>query len=175
MNFFIFVFERIDSVLMPFYRFPDDPLLGYFLGTLVLSFASVVIGEYSLSLAFRINRDRIRQDNQEMNHFHELSLGALKAGDKTAFRACNGIANESYGKSFFTQIALSASSLWPVFISLGWMQYRFSDVEFHMPFSVPFLGNTFGYFVTFLFCYISIRLIITKTRRLFYKRSRVVV
>lgn len=165
MEFFSYVYEFIDTVLIPFYRFPDNPLLGYYLGTLILSFASVIIGEYSISLAFRINKDRISRDNQEMNHFQDLSLEALKSGDKAAFKACNGIANEVYGKSFFMQIALSAASLWPVFIALGWMQYRFAEVEFHFPFSFPLAGDTFGYAATFLMCYISMRIIMTKIRR----------
>lgn len=154
----------VDSVLMPFYRFPDNPLIGYYLGTLLLSFASIVIGDYSIALAFRINRNIIKSDNNRLIHYQSLSLDALKAGDKASFKACNSMANEAYGKSFFNQITLSAASLWPAFIALGWMQYRFSDVQFHLPFSIPLFGETFGFFMTFIFCYIIMRIAINKIR-----------
>jgi len=160
-----YIYKLIDTVLMPFYRFPDNPIAGYYLGTFILAFASVIIGEYSISIAFRFNRDMISRDNQEMNHFQKLSLEALKSGDKTSFKACNGIANEMYGKSFFTQIALSTASLWPAFFALGWMQYRFSEVEFHFPFSIFLIGDTFGFFSSFIICYISTRIIVTNIRR----------
>ena len=164
MELLIYLYGPIDAVLMPFYRFPDNPVLGYFLGTLILSFASIIIGEYSISLAFRINRDMIKRDNHQIDHFQNLSLEALKAGDKAAFKACNGIANEAFGKSFFTQITLSAASLWPVFIALGWMQYRFSGVSFQLSFPIPLFGNTLGYVGTFLFCYILMRITMKKIR-----------
>jgi len=151
---------------MPIYRFPENHVIGYCLGTLILSFAAVIIGQYSISLAFSINREMISHDNMKMCHFQDLSLNALKAGDKSAFKACNGIANEAYGKNFFTQIALSAASLWPLFIALGWMQYHFAEVEFPVPFSIPLLGNTFGYVTTFFLCYIPVSVVITKIRRL---------
>lgn len=149
---------------MPFYRFPDNPLLGYYLGTFALSLACMIIGEYSISLAFRFNKEKIARDNKEMNHYQDFSIKALKAGNKDAYKACNSIANDAYGKTFFTQIALSASSLWPIFIALGWMQYRFVEVEFNLPFSIPGIGSTVGYFATFIICYISARLLFGKIK-----------
>jgi hypothetical protein len=165
MELLIYLYGLIDSALMPFYRFPDNPLLGYYLGTFALSFASIIIGEYSISLAFHANSEMIKSDNQKIDHFQSLSLEALKAGDKTAFKACNGIANEAYGKSFFTQITLSAASLWPVFIALGWMQYRFSEVSFQLSFTVPLYGDKLGYFANFLLCYILMRITVKNIRQ----------
>lgn len=159
-----YIYIVMDSILMPFFRFPDNPLAGYYLGTFILAFAGLIIGEYSIAFAFRLNKKMIERDNNRINHFQDLSFEALKAGDKAAFKACNGIANETYGKSFFTQITLSAASLWPLFIALGWMQYRFSEVEFHLPFSVPLIGGTLGYVSTFLICYIALRIMKKKLR-----------
>ncbi|HEW81223.1 MAG TPA: hypothetical protein ENH18_02515 [Nitrospirae bacterium] len=145
------------------FRLPEHPLTGYWLGTSALALTCWVIGEYSIALAFRINKAMIKEDVRKMDHFQELSFAALRSGDKSAFKACNDIANEAYGKSFFTQITLSAASLWPLFVALGWMQHRFSDIEF----AIPLTGWTAGYFSTFLFCYITIRLLSGKLRRLF--------
>ncbi|MBL7032460.1 MAG: hypothetical protein ISR97_04695 [Nitrospira sp.] len=161
MVFIAYLYAVIDGFLMLFFRLPESPLAGYWLGTLVLAFASWAIGEYSIALAFRMNKTMIKEENLRIDHFQELSFAALRAGDKSAFKACNGIANEAYGKNFFTQITLSAASLWPLFISLGWMQHRFSDIEF----AIPLTGWTAGYFPTFLICYIMVRFLSGKIMR----------
>ena len=157
----------MDSLLMYFYRFPDNPLIGYLLGTFLLSFACVLIGEYSISFAFRINKEKINHNNHEIEYYQNLSIEALKTGDTAAYKACNSIANHAYGKNFFSQIALSASSLWPVFIALGWMQYRFSKVEFYLPFSLNGISITVGYFIIFILCYISARILFTNIRNIY--------
>ena len=175
MEIFLSLYELIDKALMPFYRFPGNPLIGYYLGTVVLAFVSMIIGEYSISFAYRLNESMISQDNHRINHFQALSFEALKAGDKALFQACNGIANEAYGKSFFTQIMLAAASLWPLFIALGWLQYRFAEVEFHLPFSGPLPDVTFGYFPTFLLCHIVMRLMLKKIRRLIFPGKNLLV
>lgn len=140
---------------MLFFRMPETPLAGYWVGTTVLAIISWAMGEASIALAFRLNKCMIREENQRIDRFQELSFAALRAGDKAAFKACNGIANEAYGKNFFTQITLSAASLWPVFFALGWMQHRFSNIEF----TIPLTGWTAGYFSTFIFCYIIVRML----------------
>ena len=166
MEFITYLYTLIDSFLMFFFRLPGHPLTGYWLGMTVLALAIWAIGEYSIALAFRLNKSMIKKEVRKMDHFQELSFAALRAGDKSAFKACNGIANEAYGKSFFTQITLSAASLWPLFIALGWMQHRFSNIEFSLPFSIPLIGGTLGYLSTFLFCYIVVRILSGKIRRI---------
>ncbi len=155
----------MDNILMPFFRYPDTPLAGYFLGTCALSLGCVVIGEYSIYLAYRINKDRIARDNGDIEHFQKLSIKALKVGNKQAYKACNSIANDAFGKSFFSQIALSAASLWPLFIALGWMQYRFYEVEFNLPFYFFETQYSLGYFSTFVFGYIITRILFGKIKK----------
>jgi hypothetical protein len=162
MDAIVYLYSAMDALLMHFYRWPDNPLAGYFLGTLALSLACVVLGKWSASLAFRANRENILKDSEELSRFQGLSIDAAKAGDKSAYKACNGIANDSFGKSFFKQFALAASSLWPVFFALGWMQYRFSEVRFDVPFYLPGVGNAVGYFATFVLCYIASRILVGK-------------
>ncbi len=164
MDFITVLYAQMDKILLHFYRFPDNPLAGYYLGTFMLALACVITGEYSISLAFRFNKEKIARDNYETGHFQDLSIEALKAGDKAAYRACNSIANDACGNAFFSQIALSASSLWPVFIALGWMQYRFGGVSFSLPFSIPWAGNTVGYAATFILCYIFARILFRKVK-----------
>jgi hypothetical protein len=164
MDLITYLFTAMDRVLMPVYRFPDNAILGYYLGTLVLSLVCVIVGKYSISLAYHLNKNNIVRDNNEVTHFQSISITALKSGDKAAFKASNSVANDAFGKLYFSQIALAASYLWPVFVALGWMQYRFSEVTFRLPLQIPGFGNTVGYTVTFLFCYILIRLFVKKIR-----------
>jgi hypothetical protein len=154
----------MDLMFMPFFRFPDEPVTGYFLGTFLLSIACVILGWFSMSMAFLFNREKIENDNRDIEHYQSLSIEALKTGDKTAYKACNSIANNAYGKNFFLQIALSASSLWPVFIALGWMQYRFEGTE------ISILGSsvTVGYVATFITCYIIVRLSAGKIKEMIH-------
>ncbi len=161
----VYIYSAMDALLMHFYRFPDNPLAGYFLGTLVLSLACIVLGKWSALLAFRANRENIRKDNEDIHRFQSLSVEAAKAGDKSTYKACNGIANDSFGKSFFTWFALAASSLWPVFFALGWMQYRFSEVRFDLPFYFPGVGNAVGYLVTFMLFYVASRILVGKVTK----------
>jgi hypothetical protein len=163
MDIILNIYSFLDSILIIVFRFPDNPLTGYYLGIVVLSFMCVIIGEYSMKLAFIVNKKNILRHNHEIDRYQGLSIEALKAGDKPAYKACNSIANDAFGKCFFTQIALSAASLWPVFIALGWMQFRFSGIEIRLPFL--FNSYSFGYASTFITCYIAVRLISGKIRR----------
>jgi hypothetical protein len=165
MDIITLLYLQIDKVMMPFYRFTENNLFGYFLGTFLLCLTCVIIGEYSISLGFRLNKKDIVRDNDEMASFQDLSIIALKADDKSSYKACNRCANEAFGRSFFSQIALSAASLWPVFIALGWMQYRFSEVTFSL---LPLFSGTIisiGYVTTFILCYLLARMIFVKTER----------
>ncbi len=157
MDIILYFFTVIDDTLISFFRLPAEPLAGYYLGTFVLSLACVIVGHYSISMGFKVNKERITRDNRDIEHFQDLSIKALKSGDKKAYKACNSIANDAFGKSFFSQITLSAASLWPLFMALGWMQYRFSEIEFTLPFSLFGKQFTAGYFLTFVLCYIITR------------------
>jgi hypothetical protein len=159
MDFFTQLFSSMDTVLMPVYRMHDTPLFGYYLGTFVLSFLCVITGEYSMSLAYHTTKDTIDRDTFEMAHFQNMSIKALKARNKDAYRACNRIASDAYGSNFFSRIALSASSLWPVFLGLGWMQYRFGAVDFSALVPVSGAEYILGYGTTFVLCYIASRIL----------------
>jgi hypothetical protein len=135
----------IDRFLIFFYRLFDSPALGYCFGTAVLCLMCVVLGQLTLAAVFLWNRRRIDDDNHEMVRLHNLSVKALLAKDKSAYKACNKEANEAFGKVFFTQIAMSLSSLWPVPFALAWMQTRFSAVVFALPVRLPIIGHSVGY------------------------------
>jgi hypothetical protein len=160
----IALYVWIDRILIFFYRLFDNPFLGYLFGTAVLCLMCVVLGQLTLAAVFLWNRRRIDDDNREMVRMHNLSIRALRARDKRAYKACNKEANEAFGKVFFTQIAMSLSSLWPVPFALAWMQNRFSAVDFTLPVRLPFIGHSVGYLFSAIPIYILVYILFGKIK-----------
>ena len=142
-------FSWMDACLIWFFRLIDIPIIGYYVGTAIVCLFCVVAGKFTLILGSRINEKYLVHDHKNMVHMHNLSLYALVNKDKMAYKSCNKEANDAFGKVFFSQIALGASSLWPVPFSLVWMQYRFGEVNFNLPFSLPGIGDSVGFMFTF--------------------------
>jgi hypothetical protein len=148
--------QWLDGAAMFFFRLPEIPIVGYYLGCAFLSLACVVVGQITIAIAFFWNKKFIDADNREMVRMHNLSVRALLAKDKQAYKSCNKAANDAFGKVFFSQIALSVSSLWPIAFAAGWMQTRFQDVTFTLPVALPVVGDQVGFMFTFLPIYILV-------------------
>ena len=151
---------QADGFLIAFYRITGYSLLDYFIGTMFLGFLCVVIGELSVSLAIRFNKRYLDSMSREMNEKERLSMAAYRGGDKDGYKALNKEATDIWGKHFFTMVAYSAGILWPIPFALGWMQTRFSGVEFDLafPLSLAF-GKSVGYIFTFIPIYILCRIL----------------
>jgi len=164
----------LDSFFIYFYRLNSEPILGYYIGTFTLCLICVILGEITASLVFKFNQSYIEQDNRTMIKMHNLSLYALKAKDKTSFKACNEEANEAFGKVFFTQITLALSSLWPVPFAIAWMETRFGEVPFALPFRIFLIGDSVGYLFTFIPIYILTRLLFGRAQHWFpfFKKNK---
>ena len=157
------IVQQADTALIFFFRLSANPMLGYLIGIAVLGLLCAVIGDLTITLAFRLNGAFFRRDNQELVRMQNRSLLALKARDKESYQACNEVANESFGKVFFSQMALGASSLWPVPFALQWLNGRFADVAFLLP--MPLGERTsVGYAFTFIPMYILMRILFGKIR-----------
>jgi len=148
----------LDAFLIFWYRIPQNPWAGFCLGTSVLAFLCVLAGEFTLSLGYLVNRQKIAGDGRNMVAMHNLSVRALEVGDESGYKACNKVANEAFGRAFFMQIALAAATLWPVPWALHWMGKRFSAVEFPLPLSVPLIGDHVSYAFMFLLFYVLARI-----------------
>lgn len=145
----------LDQVLIVFYRITGNPVLDFFLGTLFLAFLTVVLGEFTASIAYRVNRKHLKGLNTRMVEMNNASLAALRAGEKQQYKAHNKEANDAFGRVFFNAIALSAAFLWPIFFALFWMQLRFAQIQ--LP--IPFTGLYANYVFVFLVCYILGRIL----------------
>ena len=144
------VYLYLDPYLIWFYRLSGSAEVNFLLGTLALAVLSLLVGESTSSLASLIVRRQFEQVAGEAKRYQDLSMEALKAGNRPAYEAANKVANEAFGKSFFMQMALSATFFWPIFFALGWMQYRFLE----MAFPLPFIGFSIGYIGVFILLYI---------------------
>ena len=155
------IFLYLDPYLIWFYRLTGHAWGDFFLGTFALACFCLLLGEITVSLAFWFSRKRIDQTTSEADRYQNLSIEALKAGDKAAYNAANKLANEAFGQSFFLQIALSAAFLWPICFALAWMQYRFLEVEI----PIPFTGFSVGYIAPFIVLYIVAYQILKRLKR----------
>ncbi len=143
-------YPLITPSLMKFFRITPDPITNFFLGTFILTFIGVIIGEISISIAFLLNRHYVASLNKDLVKWNNLSIEALKEGDKKRYQEANDKANKAFGKLFFLSFTYSAASLWPSAFLLGWMNYHFGSIEIPLPFSIPFAGiSAVGY--TFIF------------------------
>ncbi len=162
------IFLTFDSHMIRLYQLTGYTLVDFFLGTFVLALAAEIIGELTSSVAFLGVRKYIESSTDEMIRFQNLSMDALAVGDGATYTACNKLANDAFGKTFFMQVSLSAALLWPVPFVLAWMQTRFSDVEFQL----LFVDYSVGYLCVFITLYAAAYLIFKRIKcRLPYFRE----
>ncbi len=148
-------FLWVDPYLIRLYRLTGCAPADFIIGTFALALMAVTIGECTISFAYLLARKRIEGVTAEAVKYQNLSIEALTAGDKEAYRAANRLANDAFGHSFFMQTALSAAFLWPICFALAWMSYRFADLEF----PVPHLHFSLGYIAVFLFLFMAAYLV----------------
>lgn len=151
----------LDGLLIGFYRLSDVPVFGFLTGTAVLAVLALLAGQATQLLALRFNLRHFDAQSREMVRMHNLSVFALLAKDKAAYKACNKEANDAFGRYFFAQIALSISSLWPAAFALAWMQTRFGGVEF----ALPFIDATVGYAFSFLPLFVLAHILFAHVKR----------
>ena len=144
------IFLVLDPYLIWGYRLTGQATLNFILGTVLLAVCSLVLGEISILLASRAIRKHADRIRGEASRYHQLSMDALAAGDRTTYQAANELANEAFGKTFYVQVAQSGAFFWPGVFALAWMQYRFFEVEFPL----PFVGFSLGYIGVFILIYL---------------------
>ncbi len=155
------MWDYLDPYLLALYRLTGDAGLDGFIGTFLVALLSSVVGEFTISIVFRINRSHLDRLNADLRNFSELSQEALRRGDEQSYKALNKQANDAWGRVFFNKFGLSAAALWPVFFALDWMQPHF--LESGVP--VPFFPEGANYVAVFLVCYILARIVFGRIKR----------
>ncbi len=165
MSFIDAAYLVVDAFLIYPFRIPGAPIFGYLLGAFCLAVTCVMVGQFTLSVAYRMNRRWIDGDNREMVRMHNSSIRALLSRDKAAYKACNRQANDAFGKLFFSQVALSASGFWPIPFALAWLDSRFAGIDFALPLALPGVGDSVGYTFSFFPLYILAYILFGKVKR----------
>jgi hypothetical protein len=153
------VYQFLDPWLVWAFRVSDSPHVGFAVGIFWLCLLTTVIGELCMAGVYFLNKKHFAAIHKDMVCHHNLSLKALGAKDKTAWKACNSIANDAFGKNFFSRIALFASSLWVVPFAIGWLTFRFGSVDFVL----PYLGEI-GVSFIFIPGYIVVRVLFSRVK-----------
>jgi hypothetical protein len=149
-----------DLILISPYRWLENPVAGFFLGTLVLSLWCVLVGKVSGLVVWMINCSHMGSLERETVKMHNLSLKAILSRDKVSYTACNKEANEAFGRYFFAQLAAGAATLWPVPFALAWMETRFSDVTFPLSYPLSLITPAVGFLAIFLLWYVLLRILL---------------
>lgn len=155
------ILSAVDFLLIIPYRWIDDPILGWWLGTFILGIWASILGELTLAAGYRINRSAVSQRLDETSYYQERSLNALKSGDKRSYKAINQLANDAFGRSFFLLMAMGMSSLWPAFLAGAWLQSRFGDLRFFF----PFFNDGLNFVPFFIICYILARFLVSGVKK----------
>jgi hypothetical protein len=149
-----------DLILISPYRWSGNPVAGFFLGTLILSLWCVLVGKVSGGVVSMMNRSHMESLERETVTMHNLSLKAILFKDKASYTACNKEANEAFGRYFFAQLAAGAATLWPVPFALAWMETRFSEVTFPLPYPLSLITPAVGLLAIFLLWYVLLRMLL---------------
>ncbi len=158
----------IDPFLIAPYRWFQNPIIGWFVGTFILTIWTVILGDITIAIGFRINLSYVKKVLEKTGYYHEQSIKAKSMGDEDSYKKINRLANEEFGRSFFLLMAMGMASLWPLFFAAAWLNERFGQITF---LNLP--GWMGGYRINFigpLVClYIIARFTISRIRGLFSK------
>jgi hypothetical protein len=150
-----------DPYLLALFGLTGTESVDLLIGTFLLAMLVVVVGEFTISIVFRINRKHLDRLNDNLKKYSELSQEALRLGDEASYKALNKQANDAYGHVFFNKFGLSAAALWPAFFALDWMQPHFAETGI----AVPGYSSGANYVVVFLCCYILARIVFGRLKR----------
>lgn len=164
MTVFAQLFAWLDALLIAPYRWVDDPMPAWWLGTLVLALWCALAGELTRRLVVRVNRAHAQRLDQEMRRYRDAAQAAADAGDKPAYKLLNKQANEAFGRTFFLRAAMGSASLWPAFLAVAWLQARFDGLSI----SLFGLGLGVNYLAGFLICYLLARLFLTRLKKIIH-------
>ena len=161
------LFEWLDAFLITPYRWPNNPLVGMGLGTILLALWAVLVGDATHALVYRVNRHQLEHDAEKTLYYHDQSIKAKGSGDESSYKEINRLANESFGKSYFLLIATGMASLWPAFLAAAWLNLRFGQLDFQLPSWIG--GFNFSFVAPFVVLYILIRLLWGKAKKQLFR------
>lgn len=150
----------LDVLFVWLFRLPLPSVAAFCAGLVLLALVLTVVGELCMAGAYFANRKHFARIAHEMTVNNNNSIRALARRDKTSYKACNALANEAFGQSFFSGLALFAASVWPVAFALSWLSFRYGGLEFPVPFTSHAVGVNF----LFIPLYVAVRYVFSKAK-----------
>ncbi len=145
----------LDAFLIAPFRWPSAAEVGFWLGCAVLALYCIGIGKIIHTSLQKLHEKYYTAMQDDMQHYHSISMKALHLGNKEAYFAANKMAHEKFGKHFFARASISMASLVPVPFALAWLSLRFEGLSLY---TLPFSELSMGYVFVFLTCYIVLRI-----------------
>lgn len=159
------LYLKMDLLLISPFRWLDNPVAGFFLGTMLLAIYCILLGKITGFFVEKSNASLANQENRRMVRNHNLSLRALLAKDKAAFKGFNKDANDAFGKYFFNRLACGMATLWPAFFGLAWLDTRFRNVDFMF----PGIERAVGFSFIFILLFILLTILSNRIVKTFFK------
>lgn len=144
------LYATLDPLFSPLFHLGGGVFfLDFGIGLVLLALLLSALGELCMAGVYFINRKHFAELRREMVTQHNNSLRALAQQDKASYKACNAMANEAFGKNFFSGITLFASSIWPAFFALGWLGHAFPNFQSILPLAGE-VGVSFFFVPTYI-------------------------
>ena len=152
--------QILDMIFVWLFRLPLPPVVAFCIGLALLALVLTVVGELCMAGAYFMNRKHFAKIADDMTTNNNNSIRALARQDKVSYTACNSLANDAFGKSFFSGLTLFAASVWPVAFALSWLSFRYGGIEFPLPLTEFTVGVNF----LFIPLYVLVRFLFSKAK-----------
>ena len=152
----------LDAFLLAPFTWLPSPLASFWLGTALLAAYATLLGELVAGLLFMTHKSYYHELQDKMIHMHNVSVDALHQSDKESYLAANKLAQEAFGKTFFSEATLGMASIVPAPFALAWLDQRFSGIPL---LTVPIVNHELSYPFVFLLLYIFFRIMFSKWKK----------
>lgn len=152
----------LDAFLIAPFTWLPSPLASFWLGAALLAAYATLLGELVAGLLFLTHKSYYLELQDKMIHMHNVSVDALHQSDKSSYLAANKLAQEAFGKTFFSEATVGMASIVPVPFALAWLNLRFAGIPL---LTVPVLHHELGYPFVFLALYITFRILFAKWKK----------
>lgn len=152
----------LDAFLLAPFTWLASPLASFWLGSALLAAYATLMGEIVAGLLFLTHKSYYIELQDKMIHMHNVSVDALHQSDKKSYLAANKLAQEAFGKTFFSEATVGMASILPVPFALAWLALRFTGIPL---LTVPVFNHELGYPFVFLLLYITLRVLFAKLKK----------
>ncbi len=121
--------STLEHIIFQPFLWVGEPISAFWLGSATLALIALAMGQVTAKVALAVNGSHLDRHVADAQSYENTYLEMLKQGEAEHRSGVNQLANEAFGKAFFMGIAISAASLWPLFLAAGWIDARFAGIR----------------------------------------------